>query len=98
VNIELACLANTLVSLQVDGNIENASKGLLKLSNIEGTATGVAVQLLYKNTPLVLGSRLFINEASPTLTIPLQARYYQTSSTIKSGFANSVATFTMTYQ
>lgn len=98
VNIELACTPKTMVSLQVDGNIHDAAKGLLNLSNIEGTATGVAVQLLYKGDPLPLGSPLLIGEASTTMTIPLQARYYQTLSTIESGFANNVATFTMTYQ
>ncbi|MBS1206125.1 MAG: hypothetical protein H6R25_3024 [Proteobacteria bacterium] len=98
VDIELACTANTLVSLQIDGNIQDAAKGLLKLNNVAGAATGVAIQLLYKSNPLTLGSKLFIGEAGTTMTIPLQARYYQTLSTIKSGFANSVATFTLTYQ
>lgn len=98
VNISLACTTGTKVSLQVDGNIQNAANGVLSISNISGAAAGVGIQILYNNAPLALNSPLLIGTAATTMTIPLQARYYQTQSTITPGIANSFATFTMTYQ
>ncbi|EKT1238209.1 fimbrial protein, partial [Escherichia coli] len=97
ININLACDAGTKVSMQVDGNVINAANGILKLNNDTGAATGVGVQLLYNNSPLTLSSPVFIGTASTTMNIQLQSRYYQTQAEVKSGVANSVATFTMTY-
>lgn len=98
IDIALSCTAGTKVSLRVDGTAENSAKGILKLSAVPGAASGVGIQLLYNNSPLALASLLPIGTAGTTMTIPLQARYYQTQSTVTPGAANSYATFTMTYQ
>nr|WP_233175786.1 fimbrial protein [Dyella sp. ASV24] len=66
-------------------------------------ATGIGLQLLdSQGNPLPLGTqRTFASyntTAGGDFTIPLQARYYQTSATINPGTANTSMTFTMTYQ
>jgi len=61
-------------------------------------ATGVGVQMLYKNTPVTLGSTIIVGTASSGVyNIPLVGRYYQTQANVTSGKANAMATFTMTY-
>lgn len=98
-NIDLNCNANTRVNLQVDGNAYDAAKGVLLVNNVSGAATGVGVQMLYNNTPLPLGkvNSIGVVPISGNYNIPLQARYYQTATTIMPGPANSTATFTLTY-
>ncbi len=76
------------------------------------TATGVGVQVLDNNgSPLTAaegfgnavalgstpGSAPYNKSAGGSYTIPLKARYYQTSAAIGPGSANSSLTFTMTY-
>ncbi|NCG55182.1 fimbrial protein [Serratia fonticola] len=98
INIALSCTVGTKVGLRVDGNAENSAKGILKLSNVTGAASGIGIQLLYNSAPLALASPVSVGTAASTMTIPLQARYYQTQNTVTPGIANSTATFTMTYQ
>ncbi|KFK97701.1 hypothetical protein IV04_04065 [Serratia sp. Ag1] len=98
-SISLSCSTGTQVSFQVDGNIQDAANGLLNLNSASDAATGIAVQLLYNSKPLTLGARILLsNSSATTLTLPLQARYYQTKSTVTPGVANSITTLTMTYQ
>lgn len=67
------------------------------------TATGVGVQLLDTNgtTPFPLATTKAFGLYSPatggSYTIPLKARYYQTSPSVTEGTANTGMTFTMTY-
>ncbi|MEN4582594.1 fimbrial protein [Pantoea agglomerans] len=98
--IPLNCNAGTRVNLQIDGSAQNASQGVLNLTGGTGSASGVGVQLLYNNAPLPLSTSLNTGVASSegAFSIPLQARYYQTSSNVTPGTANASATFTMTYQ
>lgn len=94
-NISLNCGAASALSILMSGNVENASTGLLKLTN--STASGVAIQLLYNDSPVKFNTLFSLgNSSSGTMTIPLQARYYQTG-TITSGTANSSVTFIMIY-
>ncbi len=80
--------------------------------NASSTATGVGVQVLDNNgSPLTAaegfrnavalgstpGSAAYNKSAGGSYTIPLKARYYQTSAAIGPGSANSSLTFTMTY-
>jgi len=69
------------------------------------TATGVGIQLLDGAGavhPLGSGTDRLFSGYNPATggdyTIPLQARYYQTSPSVTSGHANTTMTFTMTYQ
>lgn len=99
-SIQLNCNANTRVVLQLDGNVQNAVEGVLNVNGGNGSASGVGVQLLYKNSPLMLSTPISTGTTSTegVYSIPLQARYYQTGNDITPGAANASATFTMTYQ
>ncbi len=99
-NISLNCNAGTRVNLQVDGNAQNASQGILNLNEGTNSASGVGIQLLHKNAPLPLSTIIYQGNASTPgeYIIPLQARYFQTQSTITPGTANSSATVSLTYQ
>ena len=98
--IPLTCEAGTRVNLKIDGNIQNAAQGVLNLTSVTGSASGIGVQLLYDNKPLPLSTTIETGETSSTgvYNIPLKARYYQTDNNISAGIANSSATFTLTYQ
>ena len=98
--IDLACDAGTKINFQIDGSAQDASRGILNLTGGNGSATGVGIQLLYKDAPLVLSSVINngVVSGSGNYSIPLKARYYQTASNITSGTANASATFTLTYQ
>ena len=98
--IDLACDAGTKINFQIDGSAQDASRGILNLTGGNGSATGVGIQLLYKDAPLVLSSVINngVVSGSGNYSIPIKARYYQTASNITSGTANASATFTLTYQ
>ncbi|CAI1551103.1 fimbrial protein [Serratia proteamaculans] len=102
-NINLDCDAATRVNLTLeDPTGKSPLPGVLALTPATSgsTATGVGVQVLYKNAPVTFGNMFTITTttAKNTLTIPLKARYYQTAATVTGGQANSRATFTLTYQ
>ncbi|WP_241627649.1 fimbrial protein, partial [Rosenbergiella epipactidis] len=99
-SIPLDCSAGTKVALQMDGNVQNATQGVIKLNSGSGSATGVGIQLLYNNAPLQLSTPIDAGSTSSDgeYDIPLQARYYQIASNITPGTANGTATFTLTYQ
>ena len=98
--IDLACDAGTKINFQIDGSAQDASRGILNLTGGNGSATGVGIQLLYKDAPLVLSSVINngVVSGSGNYSIPIKARYYQTASNITSGTAKASATFTLTYQ
>lgn len=100
-NIPLNCNANTNVKVTLDGTAApGGAKGVVVLSSSssETVTTGVGVQMLYKNTPVTLGSAITVGTASSGVyNIPLVGRYYQTQANVTSGKANAMATFTMTY-
>lgn len=78
------------------------SNGVLALS-ADSTATGIGVQVKDRNgNPLKFNTQYTLasyNKATGgTYSIPLTASYYQTSSPVKPGTANSLLTFTMSYQ
>ncbi|MDF3838442.1 fimbrial protein [Cupriavidus basilensis] len=92
------------IRYQVDAvtPIVNAQNSVVAL-DASSTASGVGLQLLNgSGTPFPLGSaQTFSGYNSGTggsYTIPFRARYYQTGSAVGPGRANSVMTFTMTYQ
>lgn len=85
----------------------NASNGVLSLdpsgSGSTPAATGIGVQIAdrYSN-PLPLStvrdSNVYLHDFENSYTIPLRARYLQTSSKVTAGPANATATFTLIYQ
>ena len=92
------------VSYQIDAltTILSSSASVVALDS-RSSAAGAGVQLLDgSGNVLPLGTpKVFSGYSSTTggnLTIPLQARYYQTGSTVTGGIANTAMTFTMTYQ
>lgn len=99
-NISLNCNAGIRVNLQIDGNAQNASQGILNLNGGTDSASGVGIQLLHKNAPLPLSTVITTGTAvtEGEYSIPLQARYLQTQSTVTPGSANSSATISLTYQ
>lgn len=81
--------------------VVNSSQSVVALDS-SSTATGVGVQLLNNSgTALPLSSyQTFSGYSSSTggsYTIPLKARYYQTTSTVGPGPANTSMTVTMQY-
>jgi type 1 fimbria pilin len=101
--INLDCDAATRVNLTLDDPTGKSTlPGVLPLTTAtEGaTAGGVGIQMLYNDAPVTFGKMFPIatTTAKGAMTIPLKARYYQTAATVTAGKANSVATFTLTYQ
>jgi type 1 fimbria pilin len=101
--INLDCDAATRVNLTLDDPTGKSTlPGVLPLTTAtEGTtAGGVGVQVLYNDAPVTFGKMFPIatTTAKGAMTIPLKARYYQTAGTVTAGKANSMATFTLTYQ
>ncbi|MGP2446644.1 fimbrial protein [Pantoea ananatis] len=96
--IDLNCDLNTKIYFRIDGSAMDASKGILTLSGGNGSATGVGIQLLFKDKPLPLTEEVdngIANDSSNSYLVPLKARYYQTGGTITPGTANATATFTI---
>ncbi|BDU18636.1 fimbrial protein [Dyella sp. GSA-30] len=81
--------------------VANASNGVMNLA--PGGATGIGVQLTNTSGAAVrfntsTDSNLnLLQTAGQRYTIGLQARYYQTGTSITAGAANSTATVTLTY-
>ncbi|MEX1843610.1 fimbrial protein [Enterobacter cloacae] len=101
--IDLDCDASTRVNLTLEGAKDSSgAAGVLALTQETSgtTASGVGVQVLYNNTPVTFGSMFNVGTATAkgAYTIPLTARYYQTADKVAGGQANSLATFTITYQ
>nr|WP_243465151.1 fimbrial protein [Photorhabdus temperata] len=64
------------------------------------TASGVGMQILYNNQPVIIHSQINIGNSysGGKYSIPLRARYFQTDRNITPGQANATATMTLTYQ
>jgi type 1 fimbria pilin len=102
-SINLDCDAATRVNLTLDDPTGKSTlPGVLPLTTATKgtTAGGVGIQVLYNSAPVTFGSMFNIatTTAKGAMTIPLKARYYQTAGTVTAGKANSMATFTLTYQ
>ncbi|EWG65691.1 Fimbria adhesin protein precursor [Enterobacter sp. DC4] len=101
--IDLDCDASTRVNLTLEGAQDSSgAAGVLALTQATtgATASGVGVQVLYNDTPVTFGSMFNVGTATTkgAYAIPLTARYYQTTEKVTGGQANSLATFTITYQ
>lgn len=101
--IDLDCNASTRVNLTLEGAQDTSgAAGVLALTQEASgtTASGVGVQVLYNSAPVTFGSLFNVTTTATagSYSIPLKARYYQTADKVKGGHANSLATFTLTYQ
>lgn len=104
-SIPLTCDVGTKVKLTLSAGragVYDNVKGLLNLADNMSTSTaqGVKVQILLNDAPVTFDKALDIGTQSATGTfiIPLNARYYRSAETLKSGTANSSATYTITYE
>ncbi|HFK3785172.1 TPA: fimbrial protein [Klebsiella oxytoca] len=99
-NLPLTCNAGTQVRVKMEGNVFDASRGVINTTGGNNAATGVGIQLLYNDLPMMLGSDVPVglSSAGGGFSVPLKARYYQTGDKITTGTANGVLSFTMTYQ
>ncbi|HDT6566773.1 TPA: fimbrial protein [Enterobacter cloacae] len=98
-SLPMSCNAGTSVSIKLEGDIFDATKGVINTTSGNNTATGVGIQLLFNNQPMKLGSDVAVGTSNTGggFSIPLKARYYQTGDRITPGTANGVLSFTMTY-
>lgn len=103
-SVDLQCDENIKVNMTLNAtqNAETSDNTVIALDNAgaENVAKGVGVQLLYNNTPLAISSKILTNtvvSAGP-VSIPLVARYYQTSSQVTAGTANATASLFLTYE
>ncbi|XHA15853.1 fimbrial protein [Citrobacter farmeri] len=99
-SLPMTCNAGTAVSVRMEGDIYDATKGVINTTSGSNAATGVGIQLLYDNQPMRLGSDVAVGASGigGGFSVPLKARYYQTGERITTGAANGVLSFTMTYQ
>jgi type 1 fimbria pilin len=88
-------------SVNPSNGVANATNGVMNLSS--GGAGGIGIQLTNTSgTPVKFNtttpSGLTLNQtSSANYSINLQARYYQTGTSITAGAANATATVTLTY-
>lgn len=109
-NIELDCqssnVANSTVGIRVDA-LQDASnfKGALPLAVSAGTASGIAIQMVRRDSqgeqPVRFGENIVLATGvmnTGTLVLPLRARYIQTrAGAVLPGKAAGSATFTIQY-
>ncbi|WP_431222077.1 fimbrial protein [Serratia sp. L9] len=95
----MTCNAGTKVSVKMEGDIYDATRGVINTVGGNDAASGLGIQLLYNDQPMPLGSDVSVGASSSGggFTVPLKARYYQTGDKITPGTANGVLTFTMLY-
>ncbi|WP_118985472.1 fimbrial protein [Photorhabdus sp. CRCIA-P01] len=103
-NIAIKCTEGLKPTIIFSGqeNPSDTSKSVIRLddSSDTNTAKGVGVQILYNNTPVIIGESLFLGNviANNDHTFPFTAHYYQTGDRITGGKANATAHFTVQYE
>ncbi|EKN5999754.1 fimbrial protein [Yersinia enterocolitica] len=101
-SVQLNCQANTQVDITINAEQDSSNiPGVIRLNqSAETTATGIGVQMLYNNNPMIFGSQ--VNTGTSAIegnySIPFTARYLQIQPVVTAGHANASATFTMSYR
>ena len=100
--VTLSCAAGTNLKVTVSSSAGyvDTNTGKIKLSG-QGQATGVAIQLLDKNSnPIKLNSKFTLqnNVANGDYNFNWKARYVKTANKITPGTANSTATINIIYE
>lgn len=102
-NVGLNCDAGARINAKLTGvqNSDSSTTGVLQLTGAgnANVATGVGIQILYNNAPVVLNNNVVLKtSAGGQETFPFTAQYYQTKTTATTGSANATATLEITYQ
>lgn len=103
-NINLSCIRGARINVRIDATADSDAgvPGVIKLDNDPVNASGVGIQLWYRNenSPVQFGQEryYYTSPSGGNEYVQLQARYYQTKQGITAGKANATATFTLTYK
>lgn len=103
-NINLSCGQGARINVRIDATADSDAgvPGVIKLDSDPVNASGVGVQLWYRNedSPVQFGQEryYYTSPSGGNEYVQLQARYYQTTQSITAGKANATATFTLTYK
>ncbi|SUW63745.1 putative major fimbrial protein SthE [Buttiauxella agrestis] len=102
-NLGLDCDAGANINVSLNGtqNPDSSDASVLALNNQGGNdvASGLGIQLLYNDVPLVLNDTIVLKTSPGGVeTFPLKARYIQTKTTVTAGDASTNATLQLTYQ
>ncbi|MGX5011151.1 fimbrial protein [Enterobacter asburiae] len=93
---------NVMMTLNGSPVSGQATNGVLALSSDTGAASGAGIQVLHGVSllPVTFGTAWKIGSfplSGTAINVPFIARYYQTSSTVTAGVANSTMTYTIDY-
>ena len=97
-SINLSCEPDTTVSVKFEGATMPGKTDVL--SNASSGNENIGIQMLFKNSPVVLGNTLrVVDNAQEQERMSFDAYYYYNgNSSIKAGDVTAVTTFTLTYQ
>lgn len=89
------CVPQTAVTVTMAGTTDAAND---QLKNVSGSAGGVAIQILFNNSPINFNAAFAAGNvgSSTALDIPLVARYYR-NGVLTAGTVSTVATANFTY-
>jgi minor fimbrial subunit len=88
------------VEMTVYGVAEDAGQGIFKNTLTAENATGVGIQMLYRNTPVALGTPISLDSLQTVnnqTAIPLSARYIAISPNVTAGKITSLATIKLNF-
>ncbi|MCS3604420.1 hypothetical protein M2371_003660 [Buttiauxella sp. BIGb0471] len=88
------------IEMTLYGVAADPEKGILKNTLTADNATGVGVQLLYRNLPLAFGSPVSLDDLPMVhnqSSIPLAARYIAISPEVKAGKIDTIATIKLNF-
>ncbi|WP_133646893.1 fimbrial protein [Paraburkholderia flava] len=95
----------TKIQYQFDapGGVIDSTNGVIALTGGTSAATGIGLKLMDNSSAALKFDTQYPlsnydSSKGGTYTIPLQAAYYQTATSVTPGAANAIVTFTMTYQ
>lgn len=100
IDISLDCDRAANVSLTFSGkqDTDASDNGVIAIDDTS-KASGVGVQILKDDMPIVLNEALSVGEFSKGVTtFPVQARIYRTNNTLKPGGLSAITTISITYQ
>ncbi|MFP2307020.1 fimbrial protein [Citrobacter braakii] len=101
-NIDLTCDEGTSVALRFEGNTQNGSSKVLKLTDQDNSATGLGVQILDKNKNAITFNQpdytLQVSDVQQSqVSLPFSAQYIQTENEVTGGKADAEATFYLSF-
>ena len=93
------CPADMTARFKFDGTPYDGDDSVLKLTQQNGVAKGVAIELSDTGAvlPLFTASTAYSLVAGVENEVPFYARYIQKAATVEAGVANATSTFTVNY-